>query len=87
MHVCNVLLIIFDKNSSKMFARNSWSYGSSYIEDSINKAPLVSPVLFHYLRENQVMQNKNFHKAVQSSNAVFAWFNAKFAILETRGLI
>ena len=84
MHVCNVSLIIFDKNPSKMFARNSWSYGSSYIEDSINKAQLVSPVLFHYLRESQVMQNKNFHKAVQSSNAVFPWFNAKFAILKTK---
>ena len=70
-----------------MFARNLQNYGFSFIEDSSNKAPLTLPVLSHYLQENQVMQNKNLHKAVQWSNAIFSWLNANFAILETGGLI
>ena len=65
MNVCNVSIITFDKNPCKMFARNLQNYGFSFIEDSSNKAPLTLPVLSHYLQENQVMQNKNLHKAVQ----------------------
>ena len=64
MGVCDVSLITSDKSPRKMWNK----YGSSYVEDNINEAPLtlsVSPW------ENWVMKNTNFQGAVQSNHADF----------------
>ena len=45
MGVCNVSLIISNKNPCKMFSNNSSkNYGSSYAEGIMNIAPLTFPV-------------------------------------------
>ena len=45
MGVCNVSLIISNKNPCKMFSNNSSkNYGSSYTEGIMNIAPLTFPV-------------------------------------------
>ena len=44
MGVCDVLVIISDKNPCKMFSNNSYHYGSSYTESNVNEAPLTSSV-------------------------------------------
>ena len=41
MGVCNISLIIFDKNSCKICSNNSQNHDSFYTEDSINKASVT----------------------------------------------
>ena len=55
--VCNVSLVIFDKNSCKIFLNNSLNYGSFYTKDNINQTSLT---LFVLPWENWVMKEKVF---------------------------
>ena len=82
MGVCDVLLIASDKNPCKMF-QITQTYDFSYTEDSIKEMSLTLSVL---LWKNGMMKNKNFHRVVQSNNAVYTSFNnAQFCCSRDKG--
>ena len=62
--MCDVSLLIFDKNSCKIFSDQSSTC-------SLNKVPLALSVL---LGENTVMKNKNFHGVINKIT-IFTGFN------------
>ena len=65
MGVCEVSLIISDKNPSKIFSNNSKNLGSSYTEDIISEVSLSLTL----------GKLKIFHGAVQSNKTVRNVFN------------